>query len=393
MKRTKKSNHAHDSADMERLYRTIPPSDKKRLAAERNTPDAMAPKVGWKRRLKRVFMVLFIIVLLAVGWVGGKFVINSAKIFGWGGFLSMFSMHRLQGEKDGRVYVLLAGNSADDPGHAGANLTDSIMVLGISPKEHKGYIVSIPRDLYVDIPGNGYAKINEVYQDGEQGSSGSIVAPSEGGMDLLRQVVSRDLGINIHYYALVNYTALREAVDAVGGVDIVVDSSDERGIYDPSPDLANGRQPLVDLPNGPAHLSGLQALNLARARGHASRAYGFESGDFARAQHQRQILLALKDKASSVGTLSNPVKVGQLFDSMGNNVETNLTLGDVRRLYDITKDIKNEAIVSASLDNVNNESLLEPYTNRRGQYTLIPRSGVDDYSEIQAYIKSLETSN
>jgi LCP family protein required for cell wall assembly len=264
------------------------------------------------------------------------------------------------------------------------------MVVSIDTTNNKAFMLSIPRDLYVDIPDNGYAKINEAYQDGEADKF-SEPGYAKGGMGLLEKTVSQHLGITLHYYALVDYAAVRQAVDAVGGIDVTIKSSDPRGLYDPSVDLNNNYLPLVKLPNGVNHLNGVQALGLARARGDRYGSYGYGTGDFIRTTNQRAILLALKNKAVSSGTLSNPIKLGGLFDSLGNNVKTDLTLGNTKRLYEISKKIPDSAITSVGLNDVNGESLLKGYTNRLGQSTLIPRLGVDDYSEIQAYVTKLVT--
>jgi len=346
-------------------------------------------KRNWKKIWKRIFLTLLIVGLLAGGWVGWKAVSNSAKIFGWGNLFGLFSKTKLDGEDEGRVNILLAGNSADDPGHGGANLTDSIMIMSVNTTNNTAFLLSIPRDLYVNIPGNGYAKINETYQDGESDKF-SEAGYASGGMGLLEKTVSQHFGIPLHYYALVNYSALKDAVNAVGGISVNIQSSNPKGLYDPSPDLAT-RLPLVDLRNGVQTLNGQQALGLARSRGDSYYAYGFPRGDFDRTEHQRQILVALKEKAGSLSTLSNPLKVGELFDSFGNNVKTDLQLNETRRLYDLLKKVPSNAIASAALNDGKDHTLLQGYTTRFGQSALIPKAGVDDFSQIQAYVQELLT--
>lgn len=389
MRRAKKpaAHPASEDKDFERMYRTIPARHGQRNARA-NTPTEPERPKKWKRILKKLAIFLLVIALLWGLWVGWKFVSNSAKIFGWDGLMDLFRNTKLEGEDQGRVNILLAGNSADDTGHSGADLTDSIMVVSLNTKDKTGYIMSIPRDLYIDIPGSGYAKINEAYQDGER-SSFSQAGYATGGMGLLEKTISEHFGITLHYYALVNYTALREAVNAVGGITINIESNDPRGLYDPSPDLHNNRKPLVDLPNGSVTLDGSTALNLARARGNARGAYGYGLGDFVRTENQRKILIGIKDKATSAGTLSNPVKVGKLFDSLGNNVKTDMNASEVKRLYVLSKEIPSSKITSASLNNANGENLLDSYRTRLGQSALAPAAGLDDYSEIKAYIEGL----
>lgn len=359
-------------------------------------PSSRLPKrTAWQRirsgfSLKRTVLALLVVVILIVGWLGWKFAYNLHHLFGGNPF-SIFTSTKLNGEDSGRVNILLAGNSADDPGHEGATLTDSIMVLSIDTKDNQAFMISVPRDLYVHIPGDGYSKINaaNVYGNSERFSQSGY--PS-GGMGLLEKIVEQDLGIDINYYALINYNAFRQAVDAVGGIDITVQSSDPRGLYDPNIDYAT-HGPLVKLSNGRHHLDGEQALDLARARGDAYGSYGFPMSDFDRTAHQRQMLLALKSKAISASVVTNPVRLGQLFDAIGQNVKTDLTLSDVHRLYDVTKNISTSSIKSISLNSVNGKNLLANYQAPDGESTLIPAAGLDDYSQIQAVVRNLTSNN
>ena len=130
----------------------------------------------------------------------------------------------------------------------------------------------------------------------------------KGGMGQLEQVVSRDFNIPIDYYALIDYRALQQAVDAVGGIDLTINSDDPRGLYDPNIDYATGGV-LVRLSNGRHHLNGREALDLARARGDSYNSYGFAASDFDRTEHQREMLIALKSRVVSAGTISNPSKL------------------------------------------------------------------------------------
>jgi LCP family protein required for cell wall assembly len=322
------------------------------------------------------------------GWLGFKFLYNIAKTF-HGGLFSVLSSTKLRGEDVGRVNILLAGNSADDVGHNGGQLTDSVMIVSLDTKNKTAYMMSVPRDLWVDVPGYGHAKINEAYVDGQEGKFNEA-GYFPGGMGLLQQTVEENFNINIDYYALVNYNAMKEMVDAVGGIDFTVKSTDKRGLYDPSIDWTT-HGPLVKLSNGTHHLNGQQALDLARARGDAYGSYGFAGADFDRTNNQRLELMALKSRILSTGTLSNPAKVSSLFDALGSNVKTDFSLGEARRLYDIGKDMG--PIQSIGLNNVGGKNLLTSYTTPLGQSALVPAAGVDDFSDIQAAIKRLTSSN
>ncbi len=386
-KRSSKGTSAYD------LYRTLPNEQYARRRQPRNAPVAPV-KLGpprWRKILKRFATVLIVIVLAVGGYLGYKFM----RDFGWQNFLSLFNQTKLKGEDVGRVNILLAGDSSDDPGHSGADLTDSIMLVSIDTKQNKAFMLSIPRDLYVNIPGNGYAKINEVYEDG-QAEHFSVAGYPAGGMGLLEETVSQKFNVPINYYSLIDYTAFRDAVNAVGGITINIQSDDPRGLYDPSIDYATGG-PLVDLSNGPHTLNGEQALDLARARGDAYGAYGFPRADFDRTQHQRQMLLALAAKATSLGVLSNPVKVGSLFDAYGKNVKTDFQLNELRRLNTIMKKIPQSQISSAALEgatfNGQKDVNLVLGENYSGEDVLVPAVGLNDFTQIDAYIAQLETQN
>lgn len=343
-----------------------------------------------KTWLKRFAILVLILVLLSGILVGGSFLVNAGKTFR-GSLFGLLQNNRLRGEDAGRVNILLAGNSADDAGHSGAELTDSIMILSIDTKDNTAFMMSIPRDLYVDIPGHGFAKINEAYPDGENDHFSEDGYP-DGGMGLLDKVITQDLGLELHYYALIDYSAFRDAVNAVGGIDVNIQSTDPRGLYDPSRDWTKPyRAPLVKLSNGPHHLDGQEALNLARARGDTYGSYGYDQADYTRTANQRMMLVALKAKATSASVALNPIKIASLLDSFGNNVSTDFQTTEVRRLADIAKKIPDSSITSVGLNDVNGKSLLRGYTTRSGQSALVPAAGIDDYTAIQEYISQLTT--
>lgn len=249
--------------------------------------------------------------------------------------------------------------------------------------------MSIPRDLWVDSPTDGFTKINAVYQYGQEGSFHESGYP-DGGMGALEKVVGENFGIPIHYYALINYSAFKQAVDAVGGIDITIKSDDERGLYDPSRDWTGPRgTPLVRLSNGPHHLNGQEALNLARARGNAYGSYGYAQSDYTRTANQRLMLVALKEKSTSAGVALNPIKIAGLLDTLGENVMTDFKTTELRRLVDISKQVPSDKITSVGLNDVDGKSLLASYRAAGGQSALVPKAGRDDYTDIQAFIRTL----
>jgi LCP family protein required for cell wall assembly len=335
-------------------------------------PTAVMPKrrsFSFKKLLKRTAILILVLAIVLGGWLGWKFYQTEAKITGDKNPLSLFGILDPSplNETNGRVNILLAGNSSDDPGHQGAELTDSIMIVSIDPTNKTAFLLSIPRDTWVDIPGYGYSKINAAYEDG--------------GMNLLSQVIQTDFGVTTDYNALIDYTAFRDAVNAVGGINVNIASTDPRGLYDPNANLK--------LSNGEQTINGQTALDLARARGDGYGSYGFPQGDFNRTANQRLMLVAIKDKATSTGTVINPLKISQLADAIGNNVQTNMQVGQLVTLFNDVKGISDSGISSYSLNSFNGKDLLKSYYTYNGQDALIPAAGLNDFSQIQSDIQSI----
>jgi LCP family protein required for cell wall assembly len=310
------------------------------------------------------------IILLAVAsWTGWKVYAATSKVTGNSNplqILEAFTPAQLK-ESNGRVTILIAGYSADDSGHQGATLTDSIMIVSIDQTNKKAVMLSVPRDLWVNVPGYGYQKINAVYQ--------------EGGMSLLEQVIQQDLGVDINYYAQINYTAVKAAVDAVGGITVNVQSSDSRGLYDPYTN--------INLMNGVHTIDGQTALNLTRSRGDGPGSYGFPNSDFDRIKNQQMVLLALKDKASNTSVISNPLKIATMVSALGDNVRTDLQINEMETVYSVMKSINSSNIQSSNISDINGQKLLADYTSWNGQAALTPLSDIDDFSQIQAAVKVL----
>lgn len=330
-------------------------------------------------RIRKVILWLFVGILfsgIGIGsYLGYKAYAVASKVANTSNPLKLiasFTRSDLE-STDGITNVLIAGNSTDDIGHSGAALTDSIMIASINQTTKQVTLVSVPRDLWVNIPGHGYAKINAVYP--------------YGGMDLLKEVIETNLGIHCNYNLLVNYTALKDAVDAVGGIDVTVASSDSRGLFDPSIDYTTGGA-LVNLTNGTHHLTGQQALNLARARGDSYGSYGYTQSDFTRTQYQQQIVLALGTKAKSTSVITNPIAAGKIIASLGSNISTNLTMGQMETLYNDYKKVS-ISITNVTLNSVNGQNLLANYNASNGQSALIPSAGFDNFTDIQNTIKTI----
>ena len=351
-------------------------------------------KKKWSRKKKVVSTIISILLILGViGAVFGANLLSKLDKVLHGNLFSdasaFLNTQPLKGESSGRVNILLAGNSADDVGHNGGNLTDSIMIVSIDTTTHNAFMLSIPRDLWVNIPTMGHQKINAAITVSDFSSPGY---PSNG-MGQLEQIIQTQLGIPIHYYVLVDYAALRDAANAVGGIPVNIQSSDPRGLYDPSIDFTtNG--PLVKLSNGWHTLNGQQALNFARARGDAYGSYGYELSDFARTQNQRLMLVSLAQKAKSTGVITNPIKITSLFSAFSNNIKTDMTLNNVLRFAQITKPIDLNAIQSEGFSYTGDNPLLKGRVDPvSGQDALVPSLGVDNFTALTQYYEQLTSKN
>lgn len=340
-----------------------------------------------KKIAKRIAIVLAII-LLAVGiYIGIKAVLASANVF-QGNILGIVQNKPLKEDENGRSNIVLFGTSEDDEGgdHPGAYLTDSIMVVSLNQTKKDAYMVSIPRDLWVDYGvgcNAGYeGKVNELYTCHSESGTNEAA-----GSDALRAKIGEVTGLDVQYYAHVNYSVVRDAVDAVGGVEVTIDSEDPRGILDRNFDWKCEYQcHYVKYENGPTGvMDGEHALALARARGSSAPTYGLEGGNFDREQYQQKILTALKDKAVSAGTATNVGKVTSLMDAFGENLRTNFETSEVRTLMSLAQDIQTDKINSLSL--VDGDDPVVTTGDVGGQSIVRPVSGLYDYASIAAFLQ------
>lgn len=355
------------------------------------------------RHLVRLVVILLLVTGLAYGgFFAWKILSNGGKIFNGNPFAALFAGKPLKADQYGRTNVLLFGTSEDDAAdgpngsHPGAYLTDSIMIASFSQKDKNAYLLSVPRDLWINYGQqcyNGYqGKINAYYLCASGSKDGSTPGNEARGQRGLADMIGRIFGIDLQYTVHVDYTALKQSVDAVGGITVNISSDDPMGVLDRNFDWTCPGRPyscyLVKWPNGPAKLDGTHALYLARARGddNGQATYGFSGGNFDREKYQREIFIALKDKATSIGTLANPVAVTNLLDSLGNNVRTNINSDEVRSFIDMAKSIDAKNITSLTL--VDPKTPLVTNGMIGDQSVVEPIAGIYDYSGLQKYVKT-----
>ena len=230
-----------------------------------------------------------------------------------------------------RVNVLLMGIDRR-PGEAFISRTDSMMIISIDPTNDSASILSVPRDLYVIIPGRGRDRINTAFVYGSAGNNPA------GGAALAMQTVEYNLGVPINHYVLVDFSAVIQGIDALGGIDVYVPSD----ISDPTfPDMYYGYDPLY-IPAGQHHFDGTMALKYARTR-HAD-------NDFNRARRQQQMLLAVRDKALGLGVASLLARAPVLYQQLEQGIRTDLSLDQIVRLANTASNIPSDSIRNEVLD-------------------------------------------
>jgi len=281
---------------------------------------------------------------------------------------------QIPGEVSDRINILLIGIGG--PGHEGAYLSDTIILASIKPSTEDVAMLSIPRDLLVEIPNYGWRKINNALAFGKQDNYPG------GGEALLSSIVSSITSLPIHYYIRIDFEGFRKIIDDLDGIDIYIDTSFTDYQY---PDYSYGYQ-TISFRQGEEHMNGERALQFVRSR-HGTNG---EGSDFARSKRQQKVLLALKEKAISFNTLINPASIISALDNLGNHNKTNMEIWEIIKLSKIFKNINQDQIVTHVLDN-DPEGLLQARTTTEGAYVLEPKAG--DFSEIQSIARNIFQAN
>lgn len=273
-----------------------------------------------KKRWLKILLVLLVLGAAAGGWAMYKAGTTLGKISTKDGFLKSLwksipgvGADELQGQKEGQINMLLLGMRGNNM-EGGGLLADTIIVASLKPTENKVALLSIPRDLYVSDPGStSQSKINAVHAKYEEKGEGQ-------GMEMMKQVVGNVTGLPIHYAVRIDFKGFKETVDTVGGVDVYLNQAFAE------PTQFEGEEALnFSLPSGKNHLDGQKALFFVRAR--------YASSDFERAKRQQQVLIALKDKLLSLGTLSDFGKMNNILNILGDDVRTDMDTSEMKKFF------------------------------------------------------------
>jgi LCP family protein required for cell wall assembly len=172
-------------------------------------------------------------------------------------------------DRQERINILLLGID-QRPGENGPFRTDTMILVSLDPATNTASMLSIPRDLWVRIPGYGENRINTAH------STGDAENYPGGGVALAKKTVAQNFGVPVHYYVRVNFTGFEQLIDAIGGLDIDVATA----IHDDKYPTEDYGTLVLDIPAGLQHMDGITVLRYARSR------HG--TGDFDRMDRSRR---------------------------------------------------------------------------------------------------------
>lgn len=345
-------------------------SDNKRVPGE-----AKRKKI-YKKRWFKILFFIFILLIAMGGFAAYKTGTTLSKISTKDGFLASLwksipgvGSDQLLGQKAGQINVLLLGMRGENM-DGGGLLADTIMVAAIKPAENKVALISVPRDLYVQDPGtSSHSKINAIHALYEEKGEGK-------GMETMKQVVAEVTGLPIHYVVRLDFRGFKELVDTVGGVDVYLDKPFTEPSQFEGEAAAN-----FSLPAGKNHLNGEKALFFVRAR--------YTSSDFERAKRQQQVLIALKDKLLTLGTLGDFGKASNILNILGNDVRTDMDISEMKMAFDLSVEMRDPQIKQKVFD-TSPEGLLDSAkadTPEGKTYILLPAGG--NYDKIHEACRNI----
>lgn len=348
-------------------------------------------------RKKTLFCLIIIVIMLGF-FV--KFFLDATQLI-------TYSVPQIK-NRDGITNILLLGIGGG--AHDGTNLTDTVIFASINQHTKKVTLVSIPRDLWIpDLQG----KINTAYALGQDNAQAK-------GLMMAKATVQKTLDQPVDYGFRIDFNGFEKAVDLVGGLDINVDRTFDDYQYpiegkqdDPCGHTAQDIQDWsnsasssselsffpcrfmhIHIDKGKQHMNGVTALWYVRSR-HAE---GIEGSDFARSKRQQKVITAFKEKVFSAQTLLNPAKMLSLYSTLQGSIDTDIKQGDYAGFAATAQNMKRAKIISVSLDTGDVTTgqpglLIHPpissvYNNA---WVLAPRTGGNDFSEIQQYVSCMIT--
>lgn len=277
---------------------------------------------------------------------------------------------QLKGEEGGRINILLLGTAGKN--NPGRNLTDTIIIMSINTETRKIAMLSLPRDLYVNIPDTSYyTKINSVYQYGINRDKG--VGP-------IKKTVEDITNLKIHYFLVMDFEGFKKIIDDIRGINVYV----EKDIYDPRYPGPNYSYETFEIKKGLHKMNGEIALKYVRER------HSDSEGDFGRAKRQQQVIQSVKNKVFSLKTFLNAFTLNKILNTLEEHIQINIQLSEIDSFIWWSKRVDSQNITNAVIDAWKKDSLLKVshiYYGDTRVFILVPRVG--NYSEIQELAKNI----
>jgi len=307
------------------------------------------------------------------------------------------------------INILLLGYGG--AGHDGGTLSDSIIIANVNSTNKSINLISIPRDLWVPLPYDWdnlqNFKLNEAYAIGGNDTKYANKKPEfrgeTGRGNLAKYAVQIVTGIPMDYYIAVDFAGLTKAINLLGGIEVNVPNTFDDYFY-PVKGLENEtcgktaaeiaelhqkysgfdlekqftcRYEHIHFDKGLQTINGESALKFVRSR-HSNES----GGDFARSVRQFVVLTGIKNKIISADIIT---KADPVFDQLVSVVKTDIDNTVIISLVNLLKDYQSYKITTI---NLTDQNVLIQSKSPSGQYILIPKEGVNKWSEIQKFIDS-----
>jgi polyisoprenyl-teichoic acid--peptidoglycan teichoic acid transferase len=292
-------------------------------------------------------------------------------------------LSEIKKDENGFVNILLTGQGGK--GHNGPELTDTMIVASIDLENKNVVMLSVPRDFWVKTKQFGESRINEVYRNTKnhlkkQFHTSDDIARKEA-LRFLSTEIEKIIDLKIQHHAQIDFDGFINIVNYIGGIEVDV----KNDIYDATYPDGNWGYEVFELKKGNNTLDGETALKYARSR------HG--SSDFDRAERQQDIIYALKSKAFSIGLLSSPRKIKQLYNIINDNFYSSLGLKELISIAIIgsqfeRKDIKN-FVLNDDWNSAGGFLGTPPRADYGGAFVLIPYSGFENFERIHLFSKIL----
>ncbi len=311
------------------------------------------------------------------------------------------------------INILLLGYGGGN--HDGTYLTDSMIAVHIDPKTKKVFLISIPRDIWIKIPTDGingsYSKINAAYSDGlddtDYPNKQAQFTGADGGGRMAEYIIQEVTGLPIDYFVGMDFSGFTHTIDTLGGVDITVQIAFDdyqypiEGMEDATCGLSDDqiasfsatlaspsatiseqdafpcRYEHLHFDKGEQHMDGTTALKYVRSR------HSLQDGtDFGRAQRQRNLIVAVKEKIFASSFIPQIIP---FMSSLGDDLRTDLTPDDVKTLIQNIQVLNHYQIVSLALTDQN---YLQEAVSDDGQDILESKDGLDNWANVHTWLKN-----